>query len=154
MGLKGPTGTFFSSFQKKIFFFYFSPCRYFFKKIEIRKKKKKKSRPPNRPFFSLPGPQETIFDLRVALGGRHQECYTTTEEGVLKKTERGLPWKLPWWPGGTRGGQKQERSEVEMVRVSQRHNKHVRPLHHTPLFQGRTNRFQIRKPYLVAWPKK
>ena len=50
-----------------LFFFTFPPVHSSLKKIEIRKKKK--SQPPDWQFFSPPGPQETIFYLRVALYG-------------------------------------------------------------------------------------
>ena len=46
------------------FFYTFLPVHSSFKKIEIREKK---SQPPDWQFFSPPGPQETIFYLRVAL---------------------------------------------------------------------------------------
>ena len=57
-------------FHLFIFFNTFLPVHSSLKKNEIRKKKKKKKNPDlsTGSFFSPPGPQETIFYLRVALG--------------------------------------------------------------------------------------
>ena len=64
-GLKRAYCNFFFHLIKNFFFFFTSPpVHSSLKKIEIRGGGEK-SRPPDCQFFSPPGPQETIFYLRV-----------------------------------------------------------------------------------------
>ena len=81
-GLKRAYWNFLFHLFKNIFFFFtFPPVHSSLKKLKLGKKKK--SRPPDWQFFSLPGPQETIFYLRVALAietGRHDKPKIAKEE--------------------------------------------------------------------------
>ena len=60
---KGLLELFFSSFEKKTF----PPLHSSLNKLKLGKKKKKNPDLPTGSFFPPPGPQETIFYLRVAL---------------------------------------------------------------------------------------
>ena len=63
-GLKRADWNSFFSFSNIFFFFTFFPVYSSLKKMKLGKKKN--SRPPDCPFFCPPGPQETIFYLRMA----------------------------------------------------------------------------------------